>query len=268
MSVQAMTRVMEHSQTRGVTRLVLLVIANHETEDRGAFPAIDRLAREAGSGVRTVQECIRRAEAAGELEVRYRQGPHGTNLYRVLSGLAATATLPGTESTRLRTPQNPHPADMRRESAPERKEQGLGSSTALTSSHPSVSAATRPRDAIADTLARIEGGNPLEVPPSHMRTLCVKANELRKVAPDVTPAEVERRARNWSGHMHDATISGPAVVKHWARLASPARVGPATNHPLDRMARDLIEGVSANGDRGSTSSGAAPVGELPRVAGE
>jgi len=131
-----MTRVMEHSQTRGVTRLVLLVIANHETEDRGAFPAIDRLAREAGSGVRTVQECIRRAEAAGELEVRYRQGPHGTNLYRVLSGLAATATLPGTESTRSRTPQNPHPADTRRESAPERKEQGLTLSVASSSSQP------------------------------------------------------------------------------------------------------------------------------------
>jgi hypothetical protein len=126
----------------------------------------------------------------------------------------------------------------------------------------------RKRDEIADTLARIEGGDPLEVPPSHMRTLCVKANELRKVAPDVTSAEVERRAANWSGHMHDATISGPAVVKHWARLAQPAKPTAATNHPLDRMARDLIEGVNANGDRGSTSPGAAPVGELPGVAGE
>jgi hypothetical protein len=126
----------------------------------------------------------------------------------------------------------------------------------------------RERDVIADTLARIEGGDPLEVPPSHMRTLCVKANELRKVAPDVTPAEVERRAANWSGHMHDATISGPAVVKHWARLAQPAKPTAATNHPLDRMARDLIEGVNANGDRGSTSPGAAPAGELPGVAGE
>jgi hypothetical protein len=126
----------------------------------------------------------------------------------------------------------------------------------------------RKRDEIADTLARIEGGNPLEVPPSHMRTLCVKANELRKVAPDVTSAEVERRAANWPGHMHDATISGPAVVKHWARLAQPAKPTAATNHPLDRMARDLIEGVNANGDRGSTSSGATPTGELPRVAGE
>jgi hypothetical protein len=126
----------------------------------------------------------------------------------------------------------------------------------------------RERDVIADTLARIEGGSPLEVPSSHMRTLCVKANELRKVAPDVTPAEVERRAANWSGHMHDATISGPAVVKHWARLAQAAKPTAATNHPLDRMARDLIEGVNANGDRGGTSPGATPAGELPGVAGE
>jgi len=106
---------------------------------------------------------------------------------------------------------------------------------------------TRTRDVIADALARAENAEPLEVPASHMRTLCVKANELRKVAPDVTPEEVARRAANWSSHMRDATISGPAIVTHWGRLGSPALNGG----PRDRAA-DILRGAAAKGgSRGS-----------------
>jgi hypothetical protein len=80
----------------------------------------------------------------------------------------------------------------------------------------------RKRDVIADALARAEGGDPLEVPSTYMRTLVVKAHELRQIAPNVTPDEVLRRAANWPSHMHDATMTGPAIVKHWARLAHTA----------------------------------------------
>lgn len=100
----------------------------------------------------------------------------------------------------------------------------------------------RKRDEIADALAIAENAEPLEVPASHMRTLCVKANELRKVAPDVTPEEVARRAANWPSHMRDATISGPAIVKHWGRLGSPALNGG----PRDRAA-EILRGAAAKG---------------------
>lgn len=78
----------------------------------------------------------------------------------------------------------------------------------------------RERDVIADALARAEHAEPLEVPASRMKTLCVKAIELRKVSPGVTPEEVARRALNWSAEMGDATISGPAIVTHWGRLGA------------------------------------------------
>jgi hypothetical protein len=115
-----MVRVFHHSRTKGITRLVLLVIANHETEGRGAFPSIDTIAASAACGERTVQEAITRAKKLGELAVDYRAGPNGTNLYRVLTGLV-TEPLPYPDS---RGVQNLHPADSRRESAPELKELG------------------------------------------------------------------------------------------------------------------------------------------------
>jgi len=107
----------------------------------------------------------------------------------------------------------------------------------------------RKRDAIADALARAERSEPLEVPASRMRTLCVKANELRKVAPNVTPEEVARRATNWSSHMGDATITGPAVVTHWARLGA-AGTSPNGRPPRDRAAEIFRDAVGRR-SRGS-----------------
>jgi hypothetical protein len=135
MSVQAMTRVMESSQAHGMTRFVLLVIANHETEDRGAFPAIERLAKECGCGVRTVQDAITRAKKMGELSVEYRAGPHGTNIYRTLCGSRGAAPLPVTATRESAGVQMPHPADSRQESAPNKKELRVtGSVVGLASS--------------------------------------------------------------------------------------------------------------------------------------
>ena len=125
----------------------------------------------------------------------------------------------------------------------------------------------RPRDAIVDALALAEDSDPLQVPSSHMRTLCVKASELRQIAPEVTPDEVVRRAANWDSHMGEATITGPAVVKWWARLDQPARRRIGTDHPIDRMARDLTGG-GADGQRPSSSASPASPRQLPRVAGQ
>ncbi len=107
----------------------------------------------------------------------------------------------------------------------------------------------RKRDEVADALARAENAEPLEIPASHMRTLCVKANELRKVDPNVTPEEVARRAANWSSHMDDATISGAAIVKWWGRLGSAGN----GHRPRDRAA-EILRGAAAK----EASRGALP----------
>jgi hypothetical protein len=230
-----MSRVMECSQTSGVTRLVLLLIANHETEDRGAWPSIERLAREAHAGIRTVQDAIGRAKACGELEVSYRQGPHGTNVYRVLSGFT-TATLPGTESARIRTPQNPHPADARQESAPELKErESRGRSTASASSHPTLSA-PRPRDELFDTLCDLAGWDVNDLTKKARGIVNDVAKQLRSVG--ATPDETRRRADTYR-RIHptwDFTIE--ALAKHWPGLAA---VRPLSKTEIEDEYRQIAE---------------------------
>jgi hypothetical protein len=109
----------------GPTYTVLVMIAHHESEDRGAFPSIDRLAMESRCSTRTVQEAIGRAKKAGELEVQYRAGPNGTNIYRTLCGARGAAPLYAARTTPARTPQELHPAAERRPAAPELKELGV-----------------------------------------------------------------------------------------------------------------------------------------------
>lgn len=82
MSVQAMSWVLEHSESRLGPRLVLLSIANHARADgTGAWPAIATIAREARLSEREVQYAVRKLVAGGELEVQSGFGPKGTNLY-------------------------------------------------------------------------------------------------------------------------------------------------------------------------------------------
>lgn len=82
MSVQAMSWVIEHSQHKGSSFVVLLMIANHAHSDgSGAYPSFDTLARESRITVRQVTNIIPLLERSRELTVQRGAGPHGTHLY-------------------------------------------------------------------------------------------------------------------------------------------------------------------------------------------
>jgi hypothetical protein len=239
-SVQAMARVMESSQATGVTRMVLLLLANHESEDRGAWPSIERIAREAKAGVRTVQDAIARAKKIGELEVQYRAGPHGTNVYRVLAGLSTTATLPGTEVTSSRGVRNPRGADVRRESAPERKEVGVqGSSTASSSSHPTLSA-PRPRDELFETLCELADWDFHALTKAARGTVNDVAKQLRSVG--ATPEEARYRADTYHRIHPTWEFTIQALAKHWPGLNA---VRPLSRAELDEEYRQIAEEAEA-----------------------
>lgn len=82
MSIQAISWVLEFSQSLQGARLVLLSIANHAS-DRGnnAWPSIATIAHEAGLSERQVQYCLPKLEALGELEVRRGVGRGNTHLF-------------------------------------------------------------------------------------------------------------------------------------------------------------------------------------------
>lgn len=84
MSVQAMTWVLERSESRLGDRLVLLSIANHADRfGENAWPSIETIAVEARMSGRQVQRAIRRLEELGELEIAWGEGPNGTHAYRI-----------------------------------------------------------------------------------------------------------------------------------------------------------------------------------------
>lgn len=82
MSVQATTWVIAHSQQKGASLLVLLMIANHAHADgTGAYPSVATLATECRMSERQVRRIIEALETAGELAVDRDAGPRGVNVY-------------------------------------------------------------------------------------------------------------------------------------------------------------------------------------------
>lgn len=75
MSAKQVRRVLEHSQSRGGTRLVLLVIAEHAHDDgTGSWPSKSTMAREANMKPRQVQRNLRELEAMGEVHIAPQAG--------------------------------------------------------------------------------------------------------------------------------------------------------------------------------------------------
>lgn len=81
MSWQHVEQVMEHSKSRGPSRLVLMTIATHADRDGRAYPSIERIGRLANMSRRSVFDAIDRLVALGELERLYKGGGSGANLY-------------------------------------------------------------------------------------------------------------------------------------------------------------------------------------------
>lgn len=84
MSIQAVAWVLDHSKSRGVARLVLISLANHNNGGTGQCnPGQRRIAQEAGIGVGTVPLAIGRLVELGELEIIDPGGSHRSARYRL-----------------------------------------------------------------------------------------------------------------------------------------------------------------------------------------
>lgn len=117
MSVQAMSWVLDHSESELASRLVLLAIANHcDAEGRNSYPAQASIAAEAHVSERTVRRCIDTLVEAGELTVKAHQGmttgrgrTHYYELPKFIASLPADDKLSGfdtrTDRPETRTPE-------------------------------------------------------------------------------------------------------------------------------------------------------------------
>ncbi len=73
---------------------------------------------------------------------------------------------------------------------------------------------TRPRDPLMDALATVGGGKPAEV--TQWAPVAVAMKQIKAVAPELTPAEISRRAENYRTHYPDCALTPTALAKHWA----------------------------------------------------
>lgn len=84
MSVRTMARVWERSRSAGSHLLMLLAIADFADDDGNAYPAVQTLAQKCRMKSRNANVILAALRASGELQVKQNEGPHGTNLYRIV----------------------------------------------------------------------------------------------------------------------------------------------------------------------------------------
>lgn len=73
MSIEAIALALHHSKSKGIERLVLLGICNHDG-DGGAWPSIATLVKYSGMSERRVQQAIRALEDLGEIRTMRNAG--------------------------------------------------------------------------------------------------------------------------------------------------------------------------------------------------
>jgi hypothetical protein len=213
-SIQAMTRVMELSESAGTARLVLLVMANRAGGDEDlAFPSVDRIAFECRMSRRSVQENLRKLVASGELVDEGTHPRFHTRVYRVLPLSGGV--------------QNLHGAESRPTSAPELNKRGSSSALGFSSSG-GTPLRERKRDFVFDALVEVCGWK-LEQTTKRERGGVAKASHEIRGAWDTgdldyltTLDEVSRRADHYRRRYPNAALTPNALAMHWGECANPA----------------------------------------------
>ncbi len=80
-----------------------------------------------------------------------------------------------------------------------------------------------PRNPILDALATVGGGDVTQVTATSWGAAARALKEIKDVCPDLTPAEIQRRAINYGLRFTGATLSASALCKHWAACDAPPR---------------------------------------------
>lgn len=92
MSNLCLSAVLQRSQSKGVARLVLVVIADAANDAGEAWPGSEFIAKKANIERQNVPRAIRELVKLGELAVTTRGGPRYANFYRISSALLSRSS--------------------------------------------------------------------------------------------------------------------------------------------------------------------------------
>lgn len=209
MSVHVTSWALRNSQSKLGDRLVMLTLAEAAHDDgTKAFPKVATIAARANLSERQVQRCLRNLVALGEIEATGKTRS-GTVIYSITGYIASLRgdnmsppSEPGVTPTSPPgvTPTSPDPS--------------VEPSVELLAAAPQKKPPSeRKRNELWDTLTDIFG-------PVTTRTgETLRGKHVAELAAaGATPDEIIRRARSWPNHFDSATLTAPALVKHWDTL--------------------------------------------------
>ena len=199
MSIHVISWVLEHSNERLGRRLVLLVLADHAKKDgTSAWPSVDTIAHEARMSRAQVIRCLSELRAS-EAIIERGKSRQGTKMYDVVMGGSHIATGRG--------------LIYAEEGSQDETRTVL--STTVSSSLPKTqkNGSERKRNLIWDALTDIFGA-----PTTRTAETLRGKNVAELAAAGAEPEEILRRAKAWPLHFDGATLTGPALVKHWDAL--------------------------------------------------
>lgn len=108
------------------------------------------------------------------------------------------------------------------------------------------------RNPLIDALASVGGVDPLQIPPRAWGAIGAALADIRAVCPELTPEEIARRGANYRTHYPSASLTAPALAKHWAVCDHPASERDTTV-PWQRKTAEVDYSAGFFGDgRGST----------------
>lgn len=204
----------------------LVTLLSHE--EGWVRSAIATLMRENSCGREQAQAIMRELVAAGYAELRKVRGERGrfTSTYVVRawpsSSGRSTSRSPSTgEPSTVTPPVEEEPRDEEpHEDLPPRSAAGVQKLGKTPKPNP-----------IFDALAELHGGTS-KLTPEMKRTVGVKLASIRRATPNVTPAEIRRRAANyrrlwWNRERTPPTAA--ALAKYWADCDMPEATGPISS---------------------------------------
>jgi len=84
MSIELISQALNESTADGVTKLVLIGLCNHANSDGLCWPSVSRLATYGNCSERTVQRCLAKLVASGEVTVMRKGGGRSATHYQIM----------------------------------------------------------------------------------------------------------------------------------------------------------------------------------------
>ena len=226
MSIHILSKVWKWKAPDVHTKIVMLKLADNANDEAESWPSLKRIAAEGCLSRATVCDRLNWLEAQGIIS-RRPGGPRPgrlygeTTKYRIHCGkLPAMSSGQGSDEEGSLCGDEVVRAAREVVRAAREVVRGTDTNRHRTVIEPSLAAAEpqRVRDECFEALIELSGCEPSEVTKDMRGSVNRALKSIREVTPDLSPAEIQRRAAAYRSLYPKATLTATALAKHWPVL--------------------------------------------------